>query len=164
MYILSQVLGVAGIISMLASIAFDTRKKLPVFEMLAIILFGLQYFILKAIPAVIMLIILFLRCIVFFYIEKKYKKVPFFILLVFLASIIVAPVISTFIYTIGIWQKNTNIQRIVTLFISCILIGYNVYVRAYSLLIWNIFEIIASLIAIYNINLNDKKIKKGRML
>ena len=27
MYILSQVLGVAGIISMLASIAFDTRKK-----------------------------------------------------------------------------------------------------------------------------------------
>ena len=32
MYILSQVLGVAGIISMLASIAFDTRKKLPVFE------------------------------------------------------------------------------------------------------------------------------------
>lgn len=176
MYILSQVLGVAGIISMLASIAFDTRKKLPVFEILAIILFGLQYFILKAIPAVIMLIILFLRCIVFFYIEKKYKKVPFFILLVFLASIIVAasimkygimegfPVISTFIYTIGIWQKNTNIQRIVTLFISCILIGYNVYVRAYSLLIWNIFEIIASLIAIYNINLNDKKTKKGRML
>ena len=74
------------------------------------------------------------------------------------------PVISTFIYTIGIWQKNTNMQRIVTLFISCILIGYNVYVRAYSLLIWNIFEIITSLIAIYNINLNDKKTKKGRML
>lgn len=77
MYILSQVLGVAGIISMLASIAFDTRKKLPVFEMLAIILFGLQYFILKAIPAVIMLIILFIRCIVFFYIEKSIKKFHF---------------------------------------------------------------------------------------
>lgn len=176
MYILSQVLGVAGIISMLASIAFDTKKKLPFFEMLSITLFSFQYFILKAIPAVIMLIILFFRCIVFFYIEKKYKKVPFFVLLVFLASIIVAasimkygimeafPVICTFMYTIGIWQKNTNIQRIVTLFISCILIGYNVYVRAYSLLIWNVFEIITSLIAIYNINLNDKKTKKGRML
>ena len=176
MYILSQVLGVAGIISMLASIAFDTKKKLPFFEMLSITLFSFQYFILKAIPAVIMLIILFFRCIVFFYIEKKYKKVPFFVLLVFLALIIVAasimkygimegfPVICTFIYTIGIWQKNTNIQRIVTLFISCVLIGYNVYVRAYSLLIWNVFEIITSLIAIYNINLNDKKTKKRRML
>ena len=176
MYILSQVLGVAGIISMLASIAFDTKKKLPFFEMLSITLFSFQYFILKAIPAVIMLIILFFRCIVFFYIEKKYKKVPFFVLLVFLASIIVAasvmkygimegfPVICTFIYTIGIWQKNTNIQRIVTLFTSCILIGYNVYVSAYSSLVWNIFEIITSLIAIYNINLNDKKTKKGRML
>ena len=32
MYILSQVLGVAGIISMLASIAFDTKKKLPFFK------------------------------------------------------------------------------------------------------------------------------------
>lgn len=176
MYILSQVLGVAGIISMLASIAFDKKKKLPFFEMLSIILFGFEYFILKAIPAVIMLIILFIRCIVFFYIEKKYKKVPLFILVVFLASIIVAasvmkygimqvfPVICTFIYTIGIWQKNTNIQRIVTLFTSCILIGYNVYVSAYSSLVWNIFEIITSLIAIYNINLNEKKSKKRRKL
>ena len=110
------------------------------------------------------------------YIEKKYKKVPLFILVVFLASIIVAasvmkygimqvfPVICTFIYTIGIWQKNTNIQRIVTLFTSCILIGYNVYVSAYSSLVWNIFEIITSLIAIYNINLNEKKSKKRRKL
>lgn len=176
MYIFSQVLGVAGIISILASIAFDTRKKLPLFEIMAIILFGLQYLILKAIPAVVMLIILFIRCIVFFYIEKKYKKVPFFVLVLFLISIIAAanimkygimegfPVICTFIYTIGIWQKNTNIRRIIMLFISCILVGYNVYVSAYSLLFLNIFEIITSLIAIYNINLNDKKTKKRRNL
>ena len=121
-------------------------------------------------------IILFIRCIVFFYIEKKYKKVPFFVLVLFLISIIAAanimkygimegfPVICTFIYTIGIWQKNTNIRRIIMLFISCILVGYNVYVSAYSLLFLNIFEIITSLIAIYNINLNDKKTKKRRNL
>jgi hypothetical protein len=115
-----------------------------------------------------------LRCIVFFIFEKKNKKVPIYILVVFLALIIILAkflnygimgfllVVCTLLYTIGIWQRNLNVFRIITLITACIWIGFNIFVGAYSSLIGNVFEVLTSLIAIYKFNLNDNEIKKER--
>lgn len=115
-----------------------------------------------------------LRCIAFFIFEKKNKKVPVYILVIFIALIIILakflnygimgffPVVCTLLYTIGIWQKNLNIFLIT----ACIRLGFNIFVGAYSSLIGNVFEVLTSLIAIYRFNLseNDNKKRKKRML
>lgn len=172
MYILAQILGIIGIISLSISMQYNKKKQILVFKIAANTFYGLQYLCLNAMPAMLMSIVSLVRCVIFFAFENKNKKVPIYVLLIILALIIVTPIflnygvmgffplIGTLIYTIGTWQKNLNVFRIITLITACIWIGYNVFVGAYSSLIGNVFEVITSLIAIYRFNLNDDKKKK----
>lgn len=173
MQIVAQVLGALGIISMILSVQFNSKKQVLGFQIAANSLFAFQYLCLNAISAVVMSFVAALRCIVFFLFENKGKKVPIWVLGLFLLLIIVLfiffkhgiigvfPLICTFIYTIGIWQKNLNVFRVITLITASLWIGYNVYYHAYPSLVGNVFEVITSLIAIYRFNLDDtrKKVK-----
>lgn len=177
MYILAQLCGTLGIITLFFSVQFDSKKQILGFQIAANLFYAIQYLFLNAIPAALMSVVSLLRCIVFFIFEKKNKKVPIYILAVFLTLIIILakflnygmmgffPVVGTLLYTIGIWQKNLNIFRIITLLTACIWIGYNIFVGAYPSLIGNVFEVLTSLIAIYRFNLSesDNKKRKKRM-
>lgn len=173
MQIVAQVLGTLGIVSMVLSVQFNSKKQVLGFQIAANSLFAFQYLCLNAISAVVMSFVAALRCIVFFVFENKGKKVPIWVLGIFLVLITVLfvflkrgvigvfPLVCTFIYTIGIWQKNLNVFRVITLITASLWIGYNVYYHAYPSLVGNIFEVITSLIAIYRFNLDDtrKKVK-----
>lgn len=174
MYILAQVFGTLGIITLFFSVQYNSKKQILGFQIAANLFYAIQYLFLNAIPAAVMSIVSLLRCIVFFLFEKKNKKIPAYVLAIFIALIIVLakflnygvmgffPIICTLLYTIGIWQKNLNIFRIITLITACIWIGYNVFVGAYPSLIGNSFEVLTSLIAIYRFNLNESDNKKRK--
>ncbi len=174
MYIIAQVLGIVGVISLFLSILYNNKKQIVILQIISSLFYGLEYLFLNAIPAMIMSFISLLRCIIFYLFERKNKKVPVIVLIIIILAIILIakflnygvmgyfPIICTLLYTIGIWQKNLNLFRIITLIVSCIWIGYNIYVGAYPSLIENIVEIITSLTAIYKFNLDDKKKKRGK--
>lgn len=178
MYILAQIFGIFGIITLFLSVQFNSKKQILRFQTAANLFYAIQYLLLNAITASLMSFVSVFRCIVFFIFEKKNKKVPIYILVVFLALIIILakflnygimgflPVVCTLLYTIGIWQRNLNVFRIITLITACIWVGYNVFVGAYPSLIGNVFEILTALIAIYRFNLSesDNKKRKKRML
>lgn len=175
MFILAQILGSIGIITLFISIQYNGKKQILEFQVASNIFYGLQYLCLNAISAMLMSIVSLVRYVIFFVFENKNKKVPIYVLVVILALIIVTsvflnygvmelfPVLCTLLYTIGIWQKNLNVFRIITLITACIWIGYNVFVGAYPSLIGNIFEVITSLIAIYRFNLNESRNKKEKV-
>lgn len=175
MFILAQILGSIGIITLFISVQYNSKKQILAFQISANIFYGLQYLCLGAIPAMLMSVVALFRCIVFFAFENKNKKLPIYVLILILALIIITsmflnygvmglfPVICTLLYTIGIWQKNLNVFRIITLITACIWIGYNLFVGAYPSLIGNIFEVITSLIAIYRFNLNESRNKKEKV-
>ena len=174
MYILAQIFGMFGIITLFLSVQFNSKKQILGFQIAANLFYAIQYLVLNAITASVMSFVSVLRCIAFFVFEKKNKKVPVYVLVIFIALIIILakvlnygimgffPVVCTLLYTIGIWQKNLNIFRIITLLTACIWIGYNIFVGAYPSLIGNVFEVLTSLIAIYRFNLNESEIKKER--
>lgn len=174
MYILSQLFGVLGITTLFLSVQYNNKKQILGFQILANLFYAIQYLFLNAIPAALMSFVSLLRCIVFFTFERKNKKVPIYVLVIFILLIIVFaiflnygiigffPVVCTLLYTIGIWQKNLNFFRIITLITACFWIGYNLFVSAYSSLIGNVFEVLTSLIAIYRFNLKESENKKER--
>ena len=153
MQIVAQVLGALGIISMVLSVQFNSKKQVLGFQIAANSLFAFQYLCLNAISAVVMSFVAVLRCVVFFVFENKGKKVPIWVLGIFLVLITVL-----FVF---LKSGNLNVFRVITLITASLWIGYNVYYHAYPSLVGNIFEVLTSLIAIYRFNLDDtrKKVK-----
>ena len=71
MQIVAQVLGALGIISMVLSVQFNSKKQVLGFQIAANSLFAFQYLCLNAISAVVMSFVAVLRCVVFFVFENK---------------------------------------------------------------------------------------------
>ena len=92
--------------------------------------------------------------------ERKDNKTSIYSLLFFILSIVILgvltvrnylsliPIIITFSYSIAIWQKNMNINRIVYVGAAVLWTYYNYNVGAYVPFAGNIFEIISGTIAL----------------
>lgn len=72
------------------------------------------------------------------------------------------PIVCTFIYTLANFKKNSSMSRFLFLISASLGIGFNLYVKAYPLVLLNGFQVLSSLLAIYNYSLSENKKSKRR--
>jgi len=166
-FYLAQICGVLIMICNAVSVQFKTKDKVLICFVIAN-LFGIaQYFLLDAITAAVVYIISTIRCIVFYYYEKKDLKPALAILLVFEIIAIISgisswqnvwsiiPIIVTVVFTYGLWQNNLKVTRISSAITGFGWVFYNIIVRAY---VGAIFDGVLGISSIISLIKNKKAV------
>ncbi|MFR0823677.1 MAG: YgjV family protein [Clostridia bacterium] len=165
---ISYIVGTIALMVWIFSIQVKGKEKILQTQMIANILYSIQYILIGAITAGSMNLVSALRSYVFYKKQKNTNMVSTTWLFVFITIILVIavitcrdfmsliPIIITILYTYATWQKNTKVIRIIFLLAACIWIYYNFYIGAYVAIIGNGLEIISSIISMIRF---DKKKK-----
>lgn len=147
-YILSQVFTIINYALVGLTYYAKDRKKILIISFLAVITNAIAYILLHAWTGVAMCIVVQIRNIIFLIDEKKNGKRETIdkkdvIILIVLCSITVVftiftydgflsllSVIATMIYTYSVWQKKTNIYKLLGIPVGILWILYNIYVKS----------------------------------
>lgn len=167
-FYIAQICGILIMICNAISVQFKTKDKILICFVVAN-LFGIaQYFLLNAITAAVVYVISTIRCIVFYYYEKKDLKPSLIILMIFEVLAIICgalswqnmwsiiPIIVTVVFTYGLWQKNLTVTRISTAITGFGWVFYNIIVMAYVGALFDGALAISSIIALIK---NKKEVK-----
>lgn len=158
--VLAQIACIGAIVIWNSSIQLKRMQDILYFQFLANLLYCLEYFLLGATVALFMNLVSAFRCFLFYYYNKKDKKISKFWLFVFILLVIVLgilnytepvsliPIFITLLYTISSWQKESNWSRIAFLIAAFFWIYYNFYVGAFVAIIGNFIEITSGVISI----------------
>lgn len=158
--IIAQIIGFFAIALWVYSVQNKNQSKILFFQFLANLMYGVEYFLLDAFPAVAMNLSSSLRCLLFYNKRKNNEEIPkswliFFLLLVLFLGIItfnniisIIPITITIFYTLSSWMKDTKWCRIVFLVCAFIWIYYNYKVKAYISIVGNVMEIISGIISL----------------
>ena len=159
--LLAQLIGMAGVILMVGSMQFKTKKHIMLVQLIANILYAIQYTLLGAFSASSMNIIGTIRCLTIYTHEKKLKKPNTLIpILLSIITIIIGiinyktylsliPLLISLSHTITAFLKNTKIYKITFLTTCIIWIYYNYSVKAFTCLIGNILEAFSTSISLH---------------
>lgn len=145
-YILSQVFTIIMYVLLGITYYAKDRKKILILSFLSLLANGIAYLLLSAWSGLAMCIVALIRNIIFLVDEKKngkrdkINKTDIAILIIlYLISIISAvftyegplsllSVIATMLYTFSVWQKKTNIYKLLGIPIGILWVLYNIYV------------------------------------
>ena len=101
------------------------------------------------------------RSILFYIFQKKNKKCPIYVACIFLTLIFIFGFISyDGIFFLALYSEDMRLYRIVTMIVAILWIIYNSVVKAYVGVIESVIELIASIIAIYHLDIKHSKKKK----
>lgn len=168
--IVAQIIGFIGLICTITSIQQNKKNKVLIFQILANLLYFLQYFLLGALAGASISFLAIFRCYMFYQYDKNKKNKSLLILIIFVLLIILfgicsyddifslIPIITAIMYSYGVWQNNLKRFRIIALIVPMCWFIYNIYVSAYIGMIATILEFISALVAI--IRLDILKINK----
>lgn len=168
--IYAQLIGIAGMLTISASVHCRKKKNMMFVQSAAHLLFSFQYAILGAFTASFMDIMAILRNMLYRKYDKSRKKIPIILPIIVLSitSIIgyftyngllsLLPILIAIAYTIGASFKDPKIYKYVFGICAAGWLFYNFQVHAYINIIGNIVEIVSTTIAITN----DYKRKKKR--
>ena len=161
---LIQTIGIVAFILFVYSLQKKDKKKIVFYQLLANILYAIQYISLGAYIASILNVVTVTRCFIYYKYEKDKKEIPLFILITYILIIIlvsiftvdsyisILPSIINIIYIVSTWQKDTKVLRLSFIVAAILWIYYNLTVGAYTAIIGNIFEIISVLYACIKLN------------
>lgn len=177
--ILAQIFALMGLGSNIASVQSDKRRWVLVFQVLANLLYGIQYIFLNAWPALGVSVISAVECIIVYYHAKRHAggndriSLPILILIV-VAIIIVSlltytdiysliPAVATITYTIIIWQPNLLVFRLASAFISACWFVYNLRARAWVSVATSVVEFVSAVVAVTRLDIlaNRRLVKKS---
>lgn len=147
-YILSQI-SIITYYTLLATTYYaKSRNKVLVLNFLAIMAEGISYIFLGAWTGLAMCIVALVRNIIFLIDEKKNgkreknNKTDFMILIVLYVILVISTVftydgflsllsvIATALYTFSVWQKRTNIYKLLGIPTGILYILYNIYIMS----------------------------------
>ena len=166
MYVLANIIGVLAIITWSLSIQNKDKKGILIYQVAASVLYGVQYFLLGAFSACLMDFTSALRCLIFYFEDKKRGKVSnisfiLFAIIILIFGIIsfkgiisILPIITSLIGLYSIWQNNLNKTRYLFIVNALIWLFYNFSVGAYVNIIGNFFEILSGIISIIRFRRN----------
>lgn len=172
-FIIAQIIGVLILILTVISIQQKTKEKILMYQIIANVLDGIQYFLLGAITGGVIGFLNVLRCIVFYWYKKKDKKPSVLFLIIFILVAIgsgiiswqdnfsIIPIIVTIIFTYGLWQDNVKVTRICT---SLTAGGWSIYglaFKGFSRAIGSIAECISAIISIVRYDILKKEGKSN---
>ncbi len=147
-YILSQIFTIINYSILATSYYAKDRKKILILNFLNIIAEAIAYIFLNAWSGFAMCIVAIIRNIIFLLDEKKngkretINKTDIIILIIlYMISIISAvitydgflsllSVFATMLYTFSVWQKKTNIYKLLGIPIGILWILYNIYIMS----------------------------------
>ena len=173
MYIvLAQVFKIISAFFGIAADKSSNRKKIYLYNAISNFFSGVQYYFLNAIAGAISSFVAIFRNVIFY---KYQKKVPLYVLILFLIGLIlincgsyvnylsIIPVSLVVLYTVALYINKVRIIKYVVI-ITCLLeIVYDVYYLAYAGIVVCVIDtilVIRSLIVDKKlINKEDKKIK-----
>ena len=143
-FYIAQICGILIMICNIISVQFKTKDKVLICFVIANLFGIVQYLLLDAITAAVVYTISTIRCIVFYYYEKKELNPSLTALLVFEFTAVISgilswqnlwsiiPIIVTAVFTYGLWQKNLTTTRITSALTGFGWVIYNFVVRAYT--------------------------------
>lgn len=145
-YILSQVFVIINSALLMTTYQLKSRKGILVVSFLALFANGVVYVLLSAWSGLAMVFVAMIRNIIFMIDENRNgkrekitKKDVFILIVLYIISIISAiftyegilsmmSVLATMLYTYSIWQKKTNVYKILGIIIEAVWIIYNIYI------------------------------------
>lgn len=163
---ISSIFGFVAIIFWLFSIQRKKKKDILFFQLIANMLYAVQYFIIGTFSAASMNTISSFKSFMFYKYECKGKEIPKLLLCVFLILVIVfgvitwngtislIPILITCFYTISSWCKDSKYIRIVFLIAAFFWIYFNVTVGAYIAVIGNTLEVLSGIISLIRFKKN----------
>lgn len=169
MNILAQIVGILAIVVFAISPHQKTKKKVLFLNIVASLLYALQYFLLGAFSAVATNVIGAVKNIVFHEYEKNEKDIPIMALLIYIAILVISgvltytnilsvfPVLLSSLSAYGVWQKNLKVYRNIVVISSVAWLIYNFVVGAYVGAIGNAFQIGSAIIAIIRLDVIKNK-------
>lgn len=173
-YILSQVFTIINYALLGVTYYAKDRKKILVIGFLSIIANAIAYILLNAWTGVAMCVVALIRNIIFWIDEKKngkretINKKDIIILVILYSTIVVSTiftydgflsllsVFATSTYTFSVWQKKTNIYKLLGIPVGILWILYNIYVKS---IFGIILESILLICSISGYLLERKKLK-----
>ena len=155
-----QLIGVVAFVFFVSGIYSKKKKNVLTCQLIANLLYGIQYILLNVITAGILNFVTVLRCFTYYKYEEKRKKIPINIFFTFAFIIIIIsittingwlsiiPMIINIVYSYATWQNSR--KTLVACFLVCGIIWffYNLYVGAYAMVLGNIVEVSSSIIVL----------------
>lgn len=147
-YVLSQIFTIITYILLAMTYYAKNRKTVLTISFASLITNGLEYVFLNAYSGLAMCIVALIRNIIFLVDEKKNgkrdtntKKDVVILVILYIISIVSAiftydgflsllSVFATMLYTYSVWQKKTNIYKLLGMPIGILWILYNIYVQS----------------------------------
>lgn len=147
-YILSQVFTIINYALLGVTYYAKDRKKILVIGFLSIVANAIAYILLNAWTGVAMCAVALIRNIIFWIDEKKngkretINKKDIIILIILYSTIIISTVFTydgflsllsvfaTSTYTFSVWQKKTNVYKLLGIPVGILWILYNIYVKS----------------------------------
>ena len=155
--IVSQIIGMFAVILWVLSIQNKEKKNILLFQIIANLLYSLQYFIIHAFSASLTDFFGIIKSLIFYNYTKNNKNIPIYMFFVICLIYIVLgtftynglvsliPIFISCLYTYGAYKKDEKYIRITVLIGAFFWIYYNVYVGAYVAILGNVLEIISSI-------------------
>lgn len=168
-FIIAQVLGAIALVIVMLSYFRKEKTTFLAFQLFANIFYASAFCVLLEWAAGVVTFISALRCITFYYCQKKNFKYTYIFLILFIIMYIVAtiiffsdwfdliPLIASIIFTIVFFIKDLKLTRYLTIPPNAIWVVYNIVVLAYTSALLDFLEIIATIIAIINARRLEKK-------
>lgn len=167
--VLAQIFALMGLGSNVASVQSDKRRWVLVFQVLANLLYGMQYIFLSAWPALGVSVISAVECIIVYYYAKRHAgsngKMSLPILMLIIIAIIIVslltytdiysliPAVATITYTIIVWQPNLLAFRLASAFISACWFVYNLRARAWVSVATSVVEFVSAVVAVARLDI-----------
>lgn len=147
-YVLSQIFTIITYVLLAMTYYAKNRKTVLTISFASLITNGLEYVFLNAYSGLAMCIVALIRNIIFLVDEKKNgkrdtntKKDVVILVILYIISIVSAiftydgflsllSVFATMLYTYSVWQKKTNIYKLLGMPIGILWILYNIYVQS----------------------------------
>ena len=176
-YVLSQIFVIINAALLMATYQLKTRKSILVVSFLALFANGVVYTLLSAWSGLAMVFVAMTRNIIFMLDEKKNGKSNnitgkdiIILIILYTISIISAvftyqgvlsmmSVVATMLYTYSVWQKKTNVYKILGIIIEIIWIIYNIYIRSIMGIVLEVLLLISVIIGLIREYKSKKEVK-----
>lgn len=168
-FILAQIFGLLGSLSMLLSSWQKTRKKVLSLLIFDSLFYFIQYLLLGALTGAFTNVIGLLRTIIFKYKDKyklfQNKLILYLIIIIYIivgiftysTPISIFPVVTSILYSVVLWQDNVKYIRIGTSIMILSWIIYNISVGAYVGAVVETILFISSVTAIIKLDILNGK-------
>lgn len=158
--IIYYIASILSIFLFVISVQFKEKKNILLTQTFATVCYFITYLIIGAYSGCLIELIEQTKDITFYFYEKNNKKIPVFLLVIFVSTLIIAsvltydgiysliPLIINLSYFISSYFKNPKYIRIVMLICGFVWAYYNLKVGAYIIIIGNVLEIISATLSL----------------